>query len=97
MESNTKYKNETIFIRRIEFKKKKRKKKKLQMDKRGNEQTPIIHLCSSSVGAANLFSGLAYALSTFDKIKKKTKKKTEFQARRKVDYFTKINRSDFYR
>lgn len=76
---------------------KKKKKKKLQMDKRGNEQTPIIHLCSSSVGAANLFSGLAYALSTFDKIKKKTKKKTEFQARRKVDYFTKINRSDFYR
>lgn len=94
MESNTKYKNETIFIRRMNLKK---KKKKLQMDKRGNEQTPIIHLCSSSVGAANLFSGLAYALSTFDKIKKKTKKKTEFQARRKVDYFTKINRSDFYR
>lgn len=94
MESNTKYKNETIFIRRMNLKK---KKKKLQMDKRGNEQTPIIHLCSSSVGAANLFSGLAYAFSTFDKIKKKTKKKTEFQARRKIDYFTKINRSDFYR
>lgn len=49
------------------------------MDKRGNKQTSIIHLCSSSVGAANLFSGLAYALSTFDKIKKKDKEENRVQ------------------
>lgn len=67
------------------------------MNKRGNKQTSIIHLCSSSVGAANLFSGLAYALSTFDKIKKKIKKKTEFSETKDKIYKNKSARFDFYR
>lgn len=60
------------------------------MDKRRNKQASIIHLCSSSVGAANLFSVLAYALSTFDKIKKENKEENQVPARRKVEFYKNI-------